>query len=74
MLTYFVDPAESESIPDTIEVARYVGQMLGELEIMAAEAKLDLLAYFLRMARAEATSVGEGPKPSAFDRSGAGDV
>jgi hypothetical protein len=37
------------------EVARYVAQMSAELGGMARSAKLDLLAYFLDMARVEAS-------------------
>ena len=39
-----------------IESARYIAQMSGELAAMARNANLDLLAYFLDMARVEATS------------------
>jgi hypothetical protein len=39
-----------------IESARYIAQMSGELASMARNANLDLLAYFLDMARVEATS------------------
>ena len=35
-------------------VARYLADMTGQLESMARAAKLDLLAYLLAMARAEA--------------------
>lgn len=37
------------------EVARYVAQMSAELGGMARSARLDLLAYFLDMARVEAS-------------------
>jgi hypothetical protein len=39
-----------------IESARYVAQMSGELASLPRGANLDLLAYFLDMARVEATS------------------
>ena len=37
-------------------VAGYIADMTAQFESMAAAAGLDLLAYFLAMARAEATS------------------
>ena len=36
------------------EVAAYISQMTGEMASMARSARLDLLAYFLEMARIEA--------------------
>ncbi len=36
-----------------LEVARYVTDMIAQLEAMAVAARLDLLAYFLSMAKAE---------------------
>jgi hypothetical protein len=39
-----------------LESAQYIAQMSGELASMARNANLDLLAYFLDMARVEATS------------------
>jgi hypothetical protein len=44
-------PATSE---DAVDVARYVTDMTSQLEAMASAAHLDLLAYFLGMAKAEA--------------------
>jgi hypothetical protein len=38
------------------EVATYVSQMTGEMAAMARTARLDLLAYFLEMARIEANA------------------
>lgn len=38
------------------EVATYVSQMAGEMAAMARSARLDLLAYFLEMARIEANA------------------
>jgi hypothetical protein len=38
------------------EVAHYIAQLTGEMAGMARAAKLDLLGYFLEMARIEATS------------------
>ena len=39
-----------------LESAQYIAQMSAELAAMARNANLDLLAYFLDMARVEATS------------------
>ena len=39
--------------PNTVDVARYIADMTVQLEGMAISAKLDLLAYFLGMAKAE---------------------
>jgi hypothetical protein len=36
-----------------LDVARYIADMTAQLEAMAIAARLDLLAYFLGMARAE---------------------
>ena len=36
-----------------LDVARYISDMTAQLEAMAIAARLDLLAYFLGMARAE---------------------
>jgi len=41
-------------------VAGYVGEMTTQLESMARSAGLDLLAYFLAMARAEANAARGG--------------
>ncbi len=38
----------------TEETARYIGDMIGALAVMAGEARLDLLTYLLNMARVEA--------------------
>ena len=43
--------------PQALEdMARYIAQMSGELAAMARATKLELLAYFLEMARIEATT------------------
>ncbi len=39
-----------------LESAQYIAQMSAELASIARKANLDLLAYFLDMARVEATS------------------
>jgi hypothetical protein len=38
---------------EALDVARYVTDMTAQLEAMAVAARLDLLAYFLGMAKAE---------------------
>jgi hypothetical protein len=38
---------------EALDVARYVTDMTSQLEAMAIAARLDLLAYFLGMAKAE---------------------
>lgn len=51
-------PAEPDK-PDpalALESAQYIAQMSAELATMARNVNLDLLAYFLDMARLEATS------------------
>jgi hypothetical protein len=40
------------------EAARYIAQLTGELAAIARHTKLDLLAYFLDMARMEAVTRG----------------
>jgi hypothetical protein len=41
----------------TVEVAHYIAQMTGEMSGMARSANLELLGYFLEMARIEATTI-----------------
>lgn len=56
------DELESEIMTPAVnefqseQVALYVSQMVGEMAAMARSARLDLLAYFLEMARIEATA------------------
>lgn len=42
--------------PDAANVADYIAQMTGELARMVGAAKLDVVTYFLNMARIEAES------------------
>jgi hypothetical protein len=42
------------------EVARFIADMTGQMEKMAGAAGLDLLSYFLAMARAESEAVSRG--------------
>jgi hypothetical protein len=47
-----------EPLPlDPEQVALFVSQMSAELAVLARSARLDVLAYFLDMARVEAASV-----------------
>lgn len=38
------------------ETAAYIAQMMAELAVIARHARLDLLAYFIEMARVEAAT------------------
>jgi hypothetical protein len=49
-----VEPPSDEAL--ALEAARYIAQMTAELASIARGSNLDLLAYFLDMARVEATS------------------
>jgi hypothetical protein len=45
---------------DARNVARYIADMTSQMEKMAGETGLDLLAYFLAMARAESEAIARG--------------
>ena len=47
---------------DARDVARYIADISGQMEKMAGAAGLDLLAYFLAMARAEAEAISRGSR------------
>jgi hypothetical protein len=47
------EPA-GEATREALDIARYVADMAAQLEAMSAAVDLDLLAYFLGMAKAEA--------------------
>ena len=47
------DPSHRAVTHEALDVARYIADMTAQLEAMAIAARLDLLAYFLGMARAE---------------------
>jgi hypothetical protein len=51
----------------TEAIARYLADMIGQLESMARAANLELLAYLLAMARAEAESSARKPPGAAED-------
>ena len=53
----------AERRADEAAVARYIADMAAQLESMAASARLDLLAYFLAMARAESEASAGGAPP-----------
>lgn len=53
-----VKPVRVKADPQlTVEVAHYIAQMTGEMSGMARAANLELLGYFLEMARIEATTI-----------------
>ena len=47
------DPSHAAVTREALDVARYITDMTAQLEAMAIAGRLDLLAYFLGMARAE---------------------
>src|SRR5271156_2036430 len=47
------DPSHRAVTREVLDVARYITDMTAQLEAMAVAAHLDLLAYFLGMAKAE---------------------
>ncbi len=64
------ESAPGEAAREAFDIARYVADITAQLEAMAAAADLDLLTYFLGMARAEAElflrTTAEGvPTPDA---------
>jgi len=48
------EPTAGAASREAFDVAGYVSDMTAQLEVMAQSANLDLLAYFLGMARSEA--------------------
>jgi hypothetical protein len=47
------DPSHAAVTQEALDVARYITDMTAQLEAMAIAGRLDLLAYFLGMAKAE---------------------
>jgi hypothetical protein len=47
------DPSSGAVAREALDVANYITDMTAQLEAMAIAARLDLLAYFLGMAKAE---------------------
>lgn len=45
------------------ETARYIADLVAEMESMAGTAKLEMLAYFLALARMEAETAARTPLP-----------
>jgi hypothetical protein len=60
------DDGAGDSAPAAEEVARYIADMTVQLASMAIGAKLELLAYFLKMAHAESAAHSRpAPGPGA---------
>ena len=57
------DPSSRVAPREALDVARYVTDMAAQLEAMAIAARLDLLAYFLGMAKAEGDLVPSIERP-----------
>ncbi|HZZ62347.1 MAG TPA: hypothetical protein VFE63_14440 [Roseiarcus sp.] len=53
-LTRLLEHSAGEATREALDIARYVTDMTAQLEAMSAAVDLNLLAYFLRMAKAEA--------------------
>jgi hypothetical protein len=53
-------PSHDGAPPEAPEVARYLTDMAAQLEAIATGARLDLLAYFLSMARTEGDRLARG--------------
>ncbi len=69
------DPAEQVATRASLDVAGYVSDMTAQLEAMALAAGLDLLAYFLGMARSEAdlfVRTNTGPEGEGGEAEGDG--
>ena len=47
------DPSHGVVTREALDIARYITDMTAQLEAMAVAARLELLAYFLGMAKAE---------------------
>jgi hypothetical protein len=66
------EPSKGVASREALDVASYISDMTAQLEAMSLAAGLDLLAYFLGMARSEAdlfVRTNEGPEdePAAED-------
>ncbi len=62
-------PTHRAASPEALEAARYVTEMAAQLEAIASKAGLDLLAYFVGMAREEGDLLIRGN--ARLDRSAA---
>ena len=49
--------SQSQMLDERLHVASYVAQLSDEMAHLSSRAGLDLLAYFLRMAQAEAEAI-----------------
>ena len=66
------EPSPGEATREALDIARYVADMAAQLEAMSAAVDLDLLAYFLGMAKAEAALIlrtipEAGSTPDSWD-------
>jgi len=73
--TRAADPSRGVAAREALDVARYVADLSAQLEAMAIAADLDLLAYFVGMARAEAemfvrTNAEADAEPEPADEDG----
>ena len=62
-LDTYASPHSAPNPVQRADVARYMGQMLSELVVMARAHRLDLLAYLLDMAKLEARTHARASKP-----------
>ena len=67
-------PSDHFAPREALEVARYVTDMTVQLEAMAVAARLDLLAYFLGMAKAEGNLFIRDNAQANFSRAESGDI
>ena len=72
------EASPGEATREALDIARYVADMTAQLEAMSAAVDLDLLAYFLAMAKAEAelflrTNPEAVPTPEPSDDGGIAD-
>jgi len=63
-----ISDVQSDDDASILAVARYLADMTGQLESMARASKLELLAYLLAMARAEAESVALEARSDSMPR------
>jgi len=60
-----MQPSRSDRDSNEVAVAGYIADMTAQLETMATAAGLDLLAYFLAMARAESETAARSASAEA---------
>jgi hypothetical protein len=67
-----IDPlSEREASTEALDAARYITEMVSQLEPMATAANLDLVAYFLGMARSESELFVKGNPETGARANGA---